>query len=87
MFGLLGLLANRGRVITFGWVWGSSSVTSLLARLVVSESAEMADSSGDGRNKVGNVGRTDSGLPDTSRTGVSFLSWVPELPVLSLLGC
>ncbi len=36
--------------------------------------------------KVGDIGRADSGLPATGRTGAAFLSWVPELPVLGLLG-
>jgi len=87
-FGLLGLLANQGRVITVGWVLGVMIGPLFVGALChVKEHRNSWHCRGDGSSKVGNVGRADSGLPATGRTSAAFLSWVPELPVLGLLGC
>jgi len=86
-FGLFGLLARKGRVITVGLVSGvviGPLFVGALGR--VRERRNSRHSRGDGSSEVGNVGHTDSGLPATGRTGAAFLPWVPELPVLGLLG-
>ena len=83
-FGLLALM-NQGRVGAVGWVIaGLPLVGRTLGRFRKRRNSR--HSRGNGRSKVGNVGRTDSGLLTTGRTGTTFLSWVPELPVLGLLG-
>ena len=86
-FGLLGLLANQGRVIMVGWVLGVINGPLFIGALDrVRERRNSRHSRGDGRSEVGNVGRADSSLPATGRTGAAFLLWVPDLPVLGLLG-
>ena len=84
-FGLFVLLASQGRVLAVGRVIvGLLFVGGTLGR--VGERRNGRHSRGNGRSKVRNVGRTDSGLPATGRTGAAFLPWVPELPVFGLLG-
>ena len=84
VFGLLAL-TNQGRVFAVGWVIvGLLFIGRTLGR--VRKHRNSRHSRGNGRSKVGNVGRTDSGLLATGRTGATFLSWVPELPVLGILG-
>jgi hypothetical protein len=82
-FGLLAL-TNQGRVFAVGWVIvGLLVIGSALGRVRKCRNGQ--HSRGNGRSKVGNVGRTDTGLLATGRTGSAFLYWVPELPVLGLL--
>ena len=81
-FGLLAL-TNQGRGFAVGWV-----IVGLLfigRVLHVRKRRNSQHSRGNGRSKVRNVGRTDTGLLATGRTGSAFLYWVPELPVLGLL--
>ncbi len=83
-FGLLAL-TNQGRVGAVGWVIvGLPLIGRTLGR--VRKRRNSRHSRGNSRRKVENVGCTDSGLLTTGRTGTTFLSWVPELPVLGLLG-
>ena len=80
-FGLLAL-TNQGRVVAVGWVIVGLP---LIGRTLgsVRKRRNSQHSRGNGRSKVGNIGCTDSGL---LTTGTAFLSWVPKLPVLGLLG-
>ena len=78
-------LTNQGRVFVVEWVIvGLLFISRTFG--VVRKRRNSRHSRGNGRSKVGNVGRTDSGLLATGRTGAVFLSWVPELPVRGLLG-
>jgi len=75
-FGLLGLLANQGRVIMVGWVLGVIIgplfvFVGVLGR--VRECRNSRHSGGDGSSKVRNIGHTDFGLPATRITGAMFL--------------
>ena len=70
-----------------GWVLGVINGPLFIGALDrVRERRNSQHSRGDGRSEVGNVGRADSSLPATGRTGAAFLLWVPDLPVLGLLG-
>jgi len=86
-FGLFGL-ASQGRIIAVGLVSGGVVIGPLFVGALgrVSERRSCQHGRGDGSSEVGDIGRTDSGLPATGRTGAAFLSRVPELPVLGLLG-
>ena len=87
-FGLFGLLVSQGRIIVVGLVSGAVIGPLFVGALGrVRERRNSQHSGGDGSSEVGNIGHTDSGLPATGRTGAAFLPWVPELPVLGLLGC
>ncbi len=82
-FGLFVLLASQGRVLAVGRVIiGRLVVGRTLGR--VKECRNSRHSRGNGRSKIGDVGRTDSRLTATGRTGAAFLPWAPELPVLGL---
>ncbi len=83
-FGLLAL-TNQGRVGAVGWVIvGLPLVGRMLG--CFRKRRNSRHSRGNGRSEVGNVGLTDSGLLTTGRASAAFLPWVPELPVLGLLG-
>ena len=86
-FGLFGL-ASQGRIVAVGLVFGVVIIGPILVRALgrVTECRNCRNGGGDGSSEVGDIGHTDPGLLATGRTGAAFLSWVPELPVLGLLG-
>ncbi len=86
-FGLFGL-ASQGRIVAVGLVIGGVIIGPFFVDALgrVSERRNCRNSGGDGSSEVGDIGHTDPGLLATGRTGAAFLSWVPELPVLGLLG-